>query len=98
MLVYELWEGVSGNMMASFGSEAEALAAVERRATRYGPQSIDSLSLVAVSAVDEDADIIEVASGADLLRRARPQRPGLRPGATDSATRSAPLRSAPPGR
>jgi hypothetical protein len=69
MWVYELWEGISGNMMASFDTEAEALAAVSRRAAQYGPQSLDSLSLVAVDTENEDADIIEVASGPALLRR-----------------------------
>ena len=84
MWVYELWEGVSGNMMASFDTEAEALAAVARRAAQYGQQSVDSLSLVAVDTDDEDADIVEVASGADLLHRARPQQPAVRPAATDA--------------
>lgn len=70
MWVYELWEGTSGNMMASFDTEAEALAAIARRVTQYGPHSVDSLSLVAVDVEDEDADIVEVASGADLMHRA----------------------------
>jgi len=83
MWVYELWEGISGNMMASFDTEAEALAAVSRRAMRYGAQSIDSLSLVAVDTEDDDADIVEVASGADLLRRAKPQPPAISPAATE---------------
>jgi hypothetical protein len=81
MRVYELWEGVSGNLMAAFDSEAEALAAVSRRATRYGPQSIDALSLVASD--DDGEDIIEIASGSDLFRRACPPQPSVRPAAAD---------------
>ena len=79
MWVYELWEVISGNMMASFDTEAEALAAVSRRAVQDGPQSVDSLSLVAVDTEDEHADIVEVASGADLLRHARPKQPSVSP-------------------
>jgi hypothetical protein len=82
MKVYELWEGISGNLMASFDTETEALAAVSRRATRYGPQSIDSLSLVASDDEDEDLDIVDIASGAGLLRRAMPLRPAVKPAAT----------------
>jgi hypothetical protein len=83
MKVFELWEGVSGNLMAAFDTEAEALAAVKRRADRHGPGSVESLSLVASDDEDEDADIVDIASGLDLLRRASPQRPVVRPSATD---------------
>lgn len=85
MLIYELWEGTSGNLMATFDTEAEALAAVARRAMRYGSLSVDSLSLVAVDDEDEDADIVTVGSGAGLLARARREQPA-RPSAASGVS------------
>ena len=70
MLAYELWETQSGNLMASFESEAEALRAIVARARRHGPASVDSIALVQVNDADEDGEMVTVASGEDLLVRA----------------------------
>jgi hypothetical protein len=71
MLAYELWETESGNLMASFATQAEALAAVSKRAERHGPESVATLTLVSVDDADDDGDIATLASGSELLERAR---------------------------
>jgi hypothetical protein len=70
MIVYELWEMRSRNMIASFATEEDALSSVARSAERHGAASIASVELVRLD--DEDDGPIErIAAGADLLRRAR---------------------------
>lgn len=74
-LGYELWETQSGNLMASYESEAEALRAVADRARRHGSDSVESIALVQVDDADEDGEMVTLASGADLLARAAESRP-----------------------
>ncbi len=54
MMAYELWETESGNLMASFSTEAAALAAVADRVSKHGPSSVETIALFAVD--DSDAD------------------------------------------
>lgn len=68
MWAYELWETTTGNLMASFDSEAEALHAARERARRHGPQSVDTVALMRVDDEDEDGEMVLLASGASLLK------------------------------
>jgi hypothetical protein len=70
VLGYELWETQSGNLMASYERESEALRAVADRARRHGPESITSIALVQIDEADEDGEMVTLATGADLLARA----------------------------
>jgi hypothetical protein len=77
MTTYELWETQSGNVMASFESEVQAFAAVVNRARLHGAKSVESVALVRIGDIvvggdgEEDADMVMVAEGADLLARAQ---------------------------
>jgi hypothetical protein len=76
MMTYELWEIQSGNVMAAFENESQALAAVVERARLHGRLSVNSLALVRVGAVtidehgDEDAEMEMLVAGPELLARA----------------------------
>ena len=67
MWAYELIEGQTGNLMASFETEAEALRVISERIHQHGPESVASLALVRVDADDEDGAMETVACGADLV-------------------------------
>jgi hypothetical protein len=67
---YELWETQSGNLMASYEREDEALRAVTDRARRHGSASVYSIALVRIDEGDEDDEMVTLASGTDLLARA----------------------------
>ncbi len=69
MLIYEVWETESGNLMASFASEADALAAVAARVREHGPASVATLALASVDDEDDDAEMTRVAAGDELLVR-----------------------------
>jgi hypothetical protein len=71
MIVYELWETRSRNMIASFAAEEDALAFVARSAEKHGVSSIASVELVRLDDEDDDGPIERIAAGAELLRRAR---------------------------
>ncbi len=71
MIGYELWETRSGNLMESFDSEAEALAAVVERVRQFGEASVASIALLSVDTEDEDGHMTSMAAGADLVARAR---------------------------
>lgn len=68
MWAYELIEGQTGNLMASYESEEAARSAVSERVHRHGPQSVASLDLVRVDTEDEDGAMVTLASGAELLK------------------------------
>ncbi len=70
MTAYELWETRTGNLMASYDDEAQALRAAVERVRRFGSTSLESVVLVRVDEDDEDGAVEEVAAGADLLARA----------------------------
>ena len=70
MWAYELIEGQTGNLMASFETEAEALRVISERVRQHGPESVTSIALVRVDTQDEDGAMETVASGADLVARA----------------------------
>jgi hypothetical protein len=91
MLAYELWETDSGNLMAAFDTQAEALAAVSKRAKQHGPESVATLTLVSVDDADEDGDIVTLASGSELLARAT-----LSASASNTAAQAKTIREAQP--
>ena len=69
MLIYELWETESGNLMASFGSEGAALAAVASLVREYGPSSVATVALARLDDEDEGCEMTRLAAGDELLAR-----------------------------
>lgn len=69
MWAYELWETRTGNLMAAFDSETEALDAARERARRHGPESVATVALMRVDDEDEGGEMIVLASGVSLLER-----------------------------
>lgn len=67
MNAFELWETRSGNLMASYPTEGEALAAVSARIAKHGASSVDSVALVAVNDSDDDGDFEQIAEGPELV-------------------------------
>jgi hypothetical protein len=64
---YELWSMTSRNLLASFRSEADALAAVREALERNGAEYVNGLAL---GREDERGGAQAVAHGAALLERA----------------------------
>lgn len=67
-MYYELWNVDSGNIVASFDSEAAALESVRKMVDAYGDASVDDWSLIPRDALGYGETI---AYGRDLLKRAR---------------------------
>jgi hypothetical protein len=65
-MAYELWNGVSGNIVGAYASEDEAIDALRQAATRNGPQYVESLALIVE---DDDGESRLIAEGQRLLRR-----------------------------
>lgn len=64
-MTYELWSGVSGNLVGAYPSEDAALDAVRLAAVRNGPEYVASLALI----VEDDAGESRlVAEGQQLTR------------------------------
>lgn len=80
MLGYELWETQSGNLMASYENEVEALCAIANHVRQHGADSINSIALVQIDDADEDGELVTLATGADLLARAATLEPPERNG------------------
>lgn len=70
MMAYELWETQTGNFMASYDDEEQALRAAVERVRRHGTASLESVVLVRVDVDDEEGAVEEIAAGAELLARA----------------------------
>ena len=71
-MYYDLWNIDSANIVESFDSEAEALAAVREMVEAYGEESIADWSLIPREGSDYGETI---AHGRDLLDRARQTMP-----------------------
>jgi hypothetical protein len=66
IMTYELWSGVSGNLVGAFPSEDAAFDALRQAAVRNGPEYVESLALM----VEDDAGESHlVAEGQQLTRR-----------------------------
>jgi hypothetical protein len=65
-MTYELWSGISGNMVGAYPSQDEALNAVRLAAVRNGPEYVESLALVVE---DDDGESHLIAEGQQLARR-----------------------------
>jgi hypothetical protein len=74
MTAFELWEMRSGNLMGSYETETQALAALAEAVNSYGPAYAESIALVRESRGRSKT----VATGADLT--ARMKRVSARPG------------------
>ena len=70
MAGFELWDSRSGNLVADYGTEAQALVALAAALDRHGEAYADTLYLVAVF---PSGDLERVAFGAELAQRARAQ-------------------------
>lgn len=68
MMAYELWETESGNLLASFSTEAAALAAVADRVGKHGPSSVATITLFAVDDSDTDGNFESLAEGPELVK------------------------------
>ena len=69
MWIYELWETESGNLMASFDTEAAALAAVAALVREHGPSSVATVALARLDDQDEGCEMTRIAAGDELLTR-----------------------------
>ncbi|MFN8636528.1 MAG: hypothetical protein U0893_21990 [Chloroflexota bacterium] len=67
-MAYEIWEMQTGNLVASFRREREALALVRDALEAHGDTYVRSLALVRE---DEDGSTITVAESCALIERAR---------------------------
>ena len=65
-MTYELWSGVSGNLVAAFSSEDAAMDAVRHASVRNGPGYVESLALLME---DDDGESHLIAEGEQLTRR-----------------------------
>ncbi|MCC7366908.1 MAG: hypothetical protein IT306_00705 [Chloroflexi bacterium] len=68
MHAHELWETESGNLMASFPTEAQALAAVAEQIRQYGPSSVATIALALVNDSNEAGDFEQIAAGPELVQ------------------------------
>jgi hypothetical protein len=64
MTGYELWETRTGNLMASYETQADALDVVARTVRAHGADRVMSFALFQV---DDDGDLQPIASGTDLV-------------------------------
>jgi len=65
-MTYELWSGISGNLVGAYSSEEAAIEAARRAVARNGPEYVESLALVVE---DDSGDSHVIAEGRDLSRR-----------------------------
>lgn len=68
MMIYELWDTESGNLIQAYESEADALALVRSAVDAYGAEYAADLALLLDSG---RGDLTTIASGQDLAQRAR---------------------------
>ena len=66
-MAYEIWEVQTGNLVASFGHERDALALVRDAVKAHGEAYVGSLALVHE---DESGNSTTVATSHELLERA----------------------------
>ena len=72
-MIYELWSGASGNALAGFDTEAEALQAIADTIDEYGRAAAEDLGLLAVDETkpdDDESAVILLAEGEALIARA----------------------------
>jgi hypothetical protein len=67
-MAYEVWEMQTGNLVASFSHEAEALALVRDAVEAHGEAYAQNLALVRE---EEDGQTTTVATADELLQRVR---------------------------
>jgi hypothetical protein len=67
IMMYSLWNTVSGDIIGDYDSEAAALAAVRDAADLNGDGSVETYSLV----VSDHGKTMGIADGSNLLHRAR---------------------------
>jgi hypothetical protein len=70
---FEVIDLQSGNVIAGFPSEAEALASLRRSLHAHGPRAVEELSLMRIT----DDDQFLVAMQDDLARLIRDSEPGV---------------------
>ncbi len=65
---FELWDSRSGNLVADYSTEAQALVALAAALDRHGEAYADTLYLVAVF---PSGDLHRIAFSTELAKRAR---------------------------
>ena len=73
-MAFELWSGLSGNLLSRHANEADALAAVLKVAAANDPAYVTQLGLLQ----DTGRSTKLIAQGAELVQRARQTSPGER--------------------
>ncbi len=71
MLVYDLWDTGTGNLISSFGDEGAALDSAATMVRDYGPSGVATAALVRFDDDEEDGDITRLTAGNELLARVR---------------------------
>jgi hypothetical protein len=66
IMTYELWSGVSGNLVGAFPTEDAAIEALRKAAIRNGSEYVESLALIAE---DDSGESHLIAEGHQLTRR-----------------------------
>ncbi len=66
-MTFELWDTVTRNIIGAYDTEADALAVVSAAIRAHGPAYADPIALVRD---DPDGDVLTLALGPDLARRA----------------------------
>ncbi len=72
-MIYELWSGASGNALAGFDTEAEALQSIPDTMAEHGRAAAEDLGLLAVDETkpdDNESAVILLAEGEALIARA----------------------------
>ncbi len=72
-MIYELWSGASGNLLAGFDTEAEALPAIADTIDEHGRAAAEDLGLLAVDDTkpdDDESAVMLLAEGEALIARA----------------------------
>lgn len=64
-MTYEIWSLPTGNIVASYGGEDAAWAAIRRIAQEHGPRYLERLAL---TREDDDGRTVKLAAGAALTR------------------------------
>ena len=67
MLVYQLWDADTGNLIGEFDTETDALVAVRDAFALHGREYAEALAL---GTIDDTGHPEHVAAGADLVTRA----------------------------
>lgn len=70
MATYELWDMRTGNLVGSWGTQADALSVIRRAVARQGAEAIGTLSLLCEDATGNTTLVAEGATLVELAEKA----------------------------